>query len=453
VSLTRRLRLELVVEASIVVTIFLFACGSSSVPGLTRIGRPGRWAALLVLATLAMAGVFRNRRTGLRIPPAWIVAAGFLAVAGVSTAWSVSRHATMGRTFTLTVLFVAASALVLGGGDTAVVAVRRVLHGVLTGIAAVLLGGLFVLAFARQDAVQSATLAVGWRYRGLGQSPNTVPMLLCAGLPLALWLAVDGRGRWRWVGALLVVLFAGHIAFANSRGALVAGFCGALATTLAVRMSTRTRLAVSATLMVLALVCVAIGRIPSTRKATAGTSPVVAQKASGRSQPIDAERVFRLEDELGHPPLGTYRPPSGRTLLGSGGRAQSWVGAIHQAEQRPTLGYGFGTENKVFVDRFYTFEGAYPENSYVGLFLELGSVGLALAGALLLALGWSAFRALRGLGGGSRQLAAATGGVLVAAMLIGVTQSGLFSVGNIAATSIWLCLLALPVLAYESARP
>jgi len=43
-------------------------------------------------------------------------------------------------------------------------------------------------------------------------------------------------------------------------------------------------------------------------------------------------------------------------------------------------------------------------------------------------------------------------GVLIAGVLIGGTQSGLLSVGNIAAASVWICVLTLPVLARES-RP
>jgi hypothetical protein len=39
--------------------------------------------------------------------------------------------------------------------------------------------------------------------------------------------------------------------------------------------------------------------------------------------------------------------------------------------------------------------------------------------------------------------------VLLAAILVSGTQSGLLSVGNIAASSIWLCVLTLPVLARD----
>ncbi len=118
---------------------------------------------------------------------------------------------------------------------------------------------------------------------------------------------------------------------------------------------------------------------------------------------------------------------------------------MRQAARRPIGGYGFGTENRVFVDRSYAFEGGFVENTYIGLFLQLGIAGVVVFGVLLGALAWSAVRAVRRDAGP----AAAALGVLVATVLIGITQTGLLSVGNIAATSIWICLLTLPLLARE----
>jgi O-antigen ligase len=164
---------------------------------------------------------------------------------------------------------------------------------------------------------------------------------------------------------------------------------------------------------------------------------------------VDAETVFRLEDEVGYPAAGAYRPPVSRTFLGSSGRAQAWDGALHQGARRPVAGYGVGTENRVFVDRFFAFEGGLVENTYIGLFLQLGVAGCVLFAALLGALGWGAVRVLRR---GDVDQGSAAVGVLVAALLIGMTQTGLLSVGNIAAVSIWLPLFALPLLARE-ARP
>jgi O-antigen ligase len=172
--------------------------------------------------------------------------------------------------------------------------------------------------------------------------------------------------------------------------------------------------------------------------------PAAATPAPAATKGVNAELVLRLEDEIGFPPSGEYRPAVHRTFLGSSGRVQAWDGALRQGAKRPVAGYGFGTEEKVFIDRFFAFEGRFVENSYLGLFLQLGLAGVVLFATLLVALVWSAARIVRRSGP-----AAASAGVLVAACLIGMTQSGLLSVGNIAATSIWICVLLLPVLAFE----
>ena len=56
------------------------------------------------------------------------------------------------------------------------------------GAALVAVAGLLVLAFDRRAAVQSADAGSGWRFRGLGENPNTSSMLFAVALPLTLWL-------------------------------------------------------------------------------------------------------------------------------------------------------------------------------------------------------------------------------------------------------------------------
>src|SRR5207244_2542588 len=92
--------------------------------------------------------------------------------------------------------------------------------------------------------------------------------------------------------------------------------------------------------------------------------------------------------------------------------------ALKQVEQRPLVGYGFGTEDHVFVDRYYQFEGGLPENAYIGALLQLGVVGLVLTILLLLALGWAGVRALRFAPAALRPLAAACLAVLVVGALL-----------------------------------
>jgi O-antigen ligase len=430
----RRLPLEAAVEVALPVTIVFFAFGSSSEGVLLRIGGPGRWVALGLLGALAFAVVVA-RDAVLPVSSAWLLALGLAVLAFESAAWSVDARLTLERGATLTVLFLAAFVL----AREPIVVLRAVLWG--AAIVAVL--SLVVLAVDRHVAVLPATAGAGWRFRGVGTNPNTVPMLLAVALPLALWATLAWRPPLRWLGGALFLLFAGEIAVSDSRGAIVAGFGGAVVTALVVAHTARARVALVAGLAALAVACVVVGRLPQPlaepTAATAAPAPVA------KTRGVDAEQVFRLEDELGFPFRGAYRPPVPRTLLGSSGRAQAWKGSLEQSARRPVAGYGFGTENEVFVDRFYGFDGDFVENTYVGLFLQLGVAGLAVFAALLLSLARAFARARR------NSAAAAAGGTLVAAVLTGMTQTGLLSVGNIAAVAIWTCVLTLPVFAHQAA--
>ena len=90
---------------------------------------------------------------------------------------------------------------------------------------------------------------------------------------------------------------------------------------------------------------------------------------------------------VGRPLPGGGEPPVERSFFGASGRTEAWRGALQQAAERPLLGFGFGTEDKAFVDRYYGFVGSLPENSYIGISLQLGLVGLAALEMALTQLG------------------------------------------------------------------
>jgi O-antigen ligase len=140
-----------------------------------------------------------------------------------------------------------------------------------------------------------------------------------------------------------------------------------------------------------------------------------------------------MQDEIGADVGGA----AGRTMFGSSGRAVAWKGAIEQGLHRPILGYGFGTEERVFVDRFYFFQSARAENSYIGFFLQLGVVGVA--GFVLLALGLLR-RLVRTR---TDPQAIVLGCTVLGGYLLACVQSYAYSVGNIATLPLWLCALLL----------
>lgn len=438
----RRTLLDRSVTVAIPLTILLAAFGSSSTQSLVRIGSKGRWVALCTLAALALGRSVARRHSLRGVPVAWALAAALLLLGADSALWSVDPRATVGRIFTLGVLFVAAVCLVLGANDARREA-RHVLECVLAGIALVALASLVALAVVRQDAILSATAGAGWRFKGVGESPNTVSMLLAVGMPLSVWRTLDGGVRGRWLAFAAVLLFTGEIAVSGSRGALLAGFIGGSVTALALGGSLRRKAALVAGVLALGGVALAVGRIPRPASGHAGPLPSAARPEHRNG--IEAEAMMPQNSEIGYP-TGPSQAPSLRTIFGASGRVQAWAGAWKQSRSRPIVGYGFGTESHVFVDRFYSFESSFVENSYIGMLLQTGFVGVALFVALLVALAWCGVRFLlrapRSRAGG----AAAALGVLVGTVLIGCSQSGLLSAGNIAASSIWLCLLALPAL-------
>ncbi|HEY3962173.1 MAG TPA: hypothetical protein VGL84_06570, partial [Gaiellaceae bacterium] len=384
--------------------------------------------------------------------PAFLLLEVLVVLAVVSAAWSVDAHLTLERTFTIAALFIAGYGIAtLGSRPQA--AAQTILGSVLVGAIAVAVASLVAVVFAHHDAIQPATDGAGWRFQGVGQNPNTVPMLLAVAYPIALGGVLSTRGRTRWLLGAAMLLMAGEISVSGSRGALIAGTAGALVVAVALGGSWRRRGFLVAAMLVLAAVCVGANKLQGSPTPVVAAAP--GTTASGQirhTRGINAQKVFRLEDELGHPPFGAYRPPVPRTFLGSSGRAQAWVGAFKQGTQRPVDGYGFGMEERVFVDRFYAFEGGFVENSYLSMFLQLGAVGVAAFIALIVFLARDGVRACRANSIDTRAPAAAASGALLAGAAIGMTQSGLLAVGNIASVGLWLSVLCLPTLARSARR-
>jgi hypothetical protein len=170
--------------------------------------------------------------------------------------------------------------------------------------------------------------------------------------------------------------------------------------------------------------------------------PAAKYHGTRRAVPVDPPR---LQDDVGRPPYGvgeTTKKP--RTLFGSSGRAQAWDGALHLGLQRPVAGFGFGTEDHVFVDRYADFNSNVPENSYIGLFLQLGVVGVVAFLAFALAVLVNAVARVRR---EQRLLVAALAGAVVAGLLLAGFQSYLYAVGNNATAPFWLSVFLLAGLA------
>jgi hypothetical protein len=408
-------------------TVFAFAAGSSSVPGVLHAGRSARW--VLLLGLLATAAAWSMPR--LAVPFATLGAAGCLVgLAGLSTAWSVEPRRTLERAVSLGLLFASClllAAAVRGRPDRA----SALLVGLLGGAAAVGIAGLVVLALDHSRAVEGASYESPARFRGFGQDPNTVPLLDAVVMPLAVW-ALLSRKRQFLAGTVLILLL-GTIIASGSRGGLLAGAVGS-AVVVAALLGRR---AVLVGVAVIAVIVGAGAGIQSLPQPSQTSTAPVAGPVGPAPKPgyLDAEVQYPLDADIGRPLPGGGEPPVRRSLFSGSGRVDAWRGALHEVARRPVAGHGFGTEQDVFVDRYYRFVGGLPENSYIGLGLQLGAAGLFALAVLLAVLGRAGVRALRG---PRKDLVAACGGVLAAGLAIAVVQSYLYSVGNLAAAALWI---------------
>jgi hypothetical protein len=433
-------------------TVFSFVLGSSSVAEVLHVGTKGRWLFLALVwcaaAKLAWSSGLRRVRT---VPPFWVAAAALPLLGVISAAWSVDARLTVGRAVSLAILASAASMLAFactGFPDLQPAVLLGLLGGV---VAAGIVGGLLVLV-DYDAAVQASGPGIPPRYRGLGENPNTYSMLAAAALPLAAWATAAARSRLARAGgvASYLVVF-GSIVASGSRGAFVAAFVGACGFVI-VAARRRRLVLVLATLVVFGI-GLGLGELPhgspirtpppvdATGAAGGGGAPEPVsprwRAVAEAMKPVVEGFPGRLQDELGRPVNGN----SGlieRRLFSTSGRLGAWVGAVEETK-RPVTGYGFGTADRVFVDRFYAFQGGSPENAWISTYMQLGVVGVLVLAAFWLVIcraAWAAFRA------GGRERAALVG-VCAAGLALTLPQAYPTSVGNVATLTVWVAAALL----------
>jgi O-Antigen ligase len=435
--MSSRLHVQLAGAIQAVLALFVVslgvAAGNGPAPWNVPIGRDVRWAALAELVALAVvfAALSPRGRLGRRFE---LLFAAFLALAVLSALWSADASLTLGRVATL------AAVLLTGAALASVVAVRRdfvevFLLGLVAGVVILALLGLLVLWDDPDRAIVPATLQSAARYNGIGGNPNTIAMLIALVLPAAVWCVLEARGRTRQVvvTAALALLY-GSLVASGSRGALLGALLGTIVFALVARYPRRTTGVVVGSAIALFAAGVAVLGLQEPAKRNPVIRFDIVPPPTPPLSPADVQPRLPLESEVGLPRRGDR--PFERTLFTSSGRLDAWSGALEQALERPLLGYGFGTEERVFTDRYYLHYSDRPENAYLGTLLQLGFAGFALLLALLAAV---AARI-------SRQrdaAAAACAGAVACGLVLAVSQSYLTSVGSPAMAPFWLCALLL----------
>jgi O-antigen ligase len=387
---------------------------------------------------------------------AWLPAS-FIALCLLSTAWSPDPRLTFARTASLGILFLAAAALAVTTASEPA-ELRRLLIGLALGAAFIAVVGFVMLAVGAKAAAQPANPLAPWRFRGFGENPNTVAVLAAVALPIVAWLGLTARTRGSralWI-ASFTALLATTIA-SGSRGGQLAALCGVevvLMTTVP-RVSRRILVGAAYALIVVAGIGLRQVTQPAAPafysaipKPPAGVQSLPAAPANGSSSGSGTKLVIKIPpgpamqplpgraDEIGHPLLSRQ----GTSTVGSG-RVAAWIGTLKDSVlERPLLGYGFGTEERVFVDRWYDFQGGTPENSIIGLLLQVGVFGLLLVLALAAVVVVAAVRAVRGPESHASSAGRVGLGVLVAALVLTFFQAYVYSVGNVATLTVWVVL-------------
>src|SRR3954454_15986671 len=232
----RRALAEWGIPFGVACMVIAFAAGSSAYPHLKHYALDIRWIVLLTLCAAAVFDAFRRLWPTRSLPPrgglAFSARAGaFLAVAVVSTAWSVAPRLTFERAGTVGILFLLGAALATStANDTP--ARLRLFQGLGAGAVAVGLLGVGVLVFDYNASAIQATPQSPWRYRGFTENPNTIAILAGASLPILAALSLrasSGRRQAAWFAGSLVLV--GSIVASESRGGLLAAFLGTFVVT------------------------------------------------------------------------------------------------------------------------------------------------------------------------------------------------------------------------------
>ena len=441
-----RFQLEGGVQALVFCVVLAMAFMSSHIqPWNLPAVRDVRWFALAELGVVALAVLLIRPRPQVLLLPHVLAGALLVAVALGSAAWAADSRVSAARAASFGFLLLVGWAIA-AGTRVRVERVGGVVLAVLAAVTVIAAAGIVELWHSYDQAVLPATIGRGARYNGIGENPNQVAMLLALAIPLALWAYFEARTRPAKVGVAVLALFLdGSLVASGSRGAIAAAFAGCTAFVLfALRRRRVVLVAVLAAAFGLNLLAT---QLPRQSK----TNPELYQEF-GSTPPLSRQDLnwrLPLESELGFPGVNAT-PTIRRKLVFSSGRRQAWEGAVRQAWDRPLLGYGFGMEERAFVDRYYLFVSSRVENSFISTLLQLGPLGVALLvfviGAALRA--W--LLAARKLPDDVARVAGACGAVVVAGVALAITQSYLTSVGNPVSPPFWIALFLLGAISAEA---
>ena len=228
------------------------------------------------------------------------------------------------------------------------------------------------------------------RFQGLMSNPNYAGILAAVAIALGVYLLAETTALRRLMILGLFVIHATTLLWSGSRGALAA--------------------------LVLALVAISLGRAGRrVRRLTLGLGLLAA---------VVVPLVVPVA-EITNNVLFT-RADKGVDV--TSGRLQIWASLLHKWQEQPILGTGFRT-----IEEINASTGLVAHNIYLSFLVELGLVGIAIFGIVVVST----------LAAGARQ---GTSALLLApavtVLAIELTESSIHGFGNATALTSWIALLS-----------
>ena len=353
---------------------------SSSIGDLKDVFLTARWGGLVALP-LSLLWPLPRRLQDLRVELAVV---GITAVLALSAVWSIDPELTLMRAASFGLMLFGVVRLVnrLAWSPAALVAPIAALAGVVAAVS-------LLLWLLRPDIA----VYVG-ELRGVLENQNGLGLFLGLTYPFAL-AVVDGRvGPRIWIVAMAVPV-AVIIGLSESRSGALAFAVGLTAYELATRCPRR--------LLLHLLVAMGgfMGTSLSVASLDAGTQAAPPPSTTTRGAPAPGGGATAPPPERPDVLGGNGAAGQGRLATLLGARDEAWRATADLIGDRPLLGYGFGSGDRVFARyperaTFRFFQGANPNNAYLQALLELGFVlSLVVLLPLLFALATGIWTALR----------------------------------------------------------
>jgi O-antigen ligase/ABC-type amino acid transport substrate-binding protein len=396
------------IGAGLALTLTALIAANSSFSHVKSAFLEARWGAVVALA-LVLATAFWG--AGLRSLRPLLPLLVLPALGLVSALWSVEPRLTIARVISFGLL------LVIGAGIATRASRDRDVIAVVGDWLSLL--AVAVLITSLLATLTSYGIAHG-ELRGIFENANGLGLYLGLNYPFVA-ASLERRGHAR--ASLVALLAFGVIdVLSASRSGIVALLIGIVVYELA--RGRRGRVLPGVGVAVLAALALLLAKpvLDGSGTATPGaSSPIVSISAP---------------NAVGGAP-GTTQTFASRL---TGARSEAWSATLGLVADRPLLGFGFGTGDRIFArypDRaqFVFFEGANPNNGYLQLLLELGILGLI---ALAIPLGIAVRGAVRIAREGRSPMEGAFAAMFVASLGVAVVESVFESAGAPWAHLIWI---------------